>query len=127
MQEQSRISNSKEKEDYDKLFHQYINVCNRAIQNNKNKFPYKEIWSAGFNSFKENYKHGFTIYDNRPKGFYTISVTDDMQLKRGDAVCGNENSWPLNYSYLKHVVDNAEEHINNPAKLDWSWLKDQGK
>lgn len=128
MQEQSKISNSKENSDYDKLFYQYIDVCNKAITKHKNTFPYKEIWGAGFRPFMKGYQHGFTIYDNRPKGVYSLGMTQDAKLKPELNVNHNpKKSWPLNYSYLKHVIDNAEEHIENPAKLDWSWLKDSGK
>jgi hypothetical protein len=32
-------------------------------------------------------------------------------------------AWKVPESYLKDVVENAEDYINHPAKLDWEWLK----
>lgn len=33
-----------------------------------------------------------------------------------------EDEWPFTYQYLKRVVDNPKEYIENPAKLEWGWL-----
>jgi len=33
-------------EDYERIFERYLNVCNLALEKNKDRFPYKEIWKA---------------------------------------------------------------------------------
>ena len=34
-----------------------------------------------------------------------------------------EAGWKVSRSYLESVVENADEYIEHPAKLDWDWLK----
>jgi hypothetical protein len=38
-----------------------------------------------------------------------------------------EEGWKVNVSYLQQVVDNPQEYIDNPAKLDFDWLRDRLK
>ena len=63
------------------------------------------------------------VYDDRPKVLYTLQLTEDMKIKiveKKHAV--PEDAWPFKYSYLKQVIDNQEDYIEHPAKLDWGWL-----
>src|ERR1700721_2899269 len=39
---------TKDGQEYEKIFQQYLEICNRAIEQNRNKFPYTEIWGARF-------------------------------------------------------------------------------
>lgn len=113
-------------QEYEKLFKKYLEICNRAIEQNKHKFPYTEIWGARFNKLDEANQATLqaTVYDDRPKMVFTLKLTKDMKIEivEKKPVPADEE-WPFTYQYLKRVVDHPEEYIANPAKLEWGWLK----
>ena len=39
-------------EEYERVFERYLDICNQAIERNKNKFPYSEIWTACLEEFR---------------------------------------------------------------------------
>ena len=109
-------------DEFKELFIKHLEICNKAILKHKDIFPYKEIWGNGFRQLGEGHIFNCTIYDNRPKGIYSLRLNQDKQLELVDQEL-SQRFLPLNYTYLKHVFDNAEEYINHPAKLNWDWLK----
>ncbi len=64
------------------------------------------------------------IYDDRPKAAFTLRLTKDMKIEIvKKRLLSDEEEWPFTYQYLKRVVDNPKDYIENPAKLEWGWLK----
>ncbi len=115
----------KDAQEYEKIFQQYLEICNRAIEQNKKKFPYTEIWGARFNALKEEATLQAIVYDDRPKVAFTLRLTKDMKIEIVEKKpLPAEDEWPFTYQYLKRVVDNPKEYIENPAKLEWGWLKE---
>ncbi len=112
-------------EEYERLFERYLEICNQAIERNKDKFPYMEIWKARWKNLSHEGTLQCAVFDDRPKIVYTLQLTQDMKIK----IIGKQNvtpgdAWPFKYSYLKHVVENPNEYIEHPASLDWGWLAD---
>jgi len=121
MQTLEKIS---EATDYEQVFQQYLEICNRAIEQNKNKFPYTEIWGTRLKEMKEEMDIHAVIFDDRPKLVYKLRLTPDMKIEIAEKKeMTVEDAWPFMYQYLKRVVDNPQEYIENPAKLEWGWLK----
>ncbi len=113
-----------EAQDYEEVFQQYLEICNRAIERNKNKFPYTEIWGARLKLLEDELKIQAIVYDDRPKLAYMLRLTKDMKIEIVEKkTIPPEDAWPFTYRYLRRVVDNPEEYIENPAKLEWGWLK----
>lgn len=113
-----------EAQDYEKVFQRYLEICNLAIEKNKNKFPYTEIWGARLKQMEEEMKIQAIVYDDRPKVAYMLRLTRDMKIEIVEKkALPPEDEWPFTYQYLKRVVDNPQEYIENPAKLEWGWLK----
>ena len=110
-------------DEYERIFEMYLDVCNKALERNKDKFPFKEIWNARVKSLGQDSVLQCAVYDDRPKVIYSLKLTEDMKIeiiKKESAV--QEDVWPFKVSYLKHVIDNPEEYIEHPANLDWGWL-----
>lgn len=110
-------------EEYERIFERYLDICNQAIEKNKDKFPYMEIWNTRWKNLGRGNILECAVYDDRPKIIYTLQLTEDMKikiLKKTPVV--PEDVWPFKYSYLKHVVENPQEYIDHPANLDWGWL-----
>jgi len=119
------LSNIKKIEEYEEIFQKYLEICNQAIEHNKNKFPYTEIWGAHFKALKTEAILDAIIYDDRPKLSCKLRLTKDMRIEIVEKKpVQSEDEWPFNYQYLKRVVDNPKEYIENPAKLEWGWLRE---
>ena len=109
---------------YEKIFQEYVEICNKAIEQNKGKFPYTEIWGARFNALKEEATLHAIVYDDRPKMSYRLRLTKDMKIEIVEKkIMAPEAAWPFTYQYLKRVVEHPKEYIDNPAKLEWGFLK----
>ncbi len=113
-----------EDEDYKKIFQQYLEICNQAIEQNKNKFPYTEIWGARFKLLETEATLKAIIYDDRPKLSCMLRLTKDMKIELVEnKPIPPDEAWPFTYQYLKRVVENPNEYIANPARLEWGWLQ----
>ena len=109
--------------EYEQVFQQYLEICNRSIEQNKGKFPYTEIWGARLKDLKEEIKIHAVILDDRPKLAYTLRVNKDMTIEIAEKKeLPPEDAWPFTYQYLKRVVEHPQEYIENPARLEWGWL-----
>lgn len=109
--------------DIDVLFEQYLAICNEAMKQNKDRFPYKHIWEA-VERLKRGEDIDLTIYDDEPKSHYRVQIKDNhidvIDVDHED----KHQGWKLTSSYLRKVVEHPQEYIDHPAKLDWDWLKD---
>jgi hypothetical protein len=112
-------------EEYESIFESYLDVCNEAIEKNKDQFPYAEIWKARWKDRKAGQILRCAVYDDKPKVIYTLQLTEDMKIKIIEKSHeGSEDVWPFKYTYLKNVVNNSQEYVTHPSKLDWGWLTD---
>jgi hypothetical protein len=113
-----------EAHEYEQVFQQYLEICNRAIEKNKNTFPYTEIWGSRFKALETDATLHAIVYDDRPKVAFTLRLTKDMKIQIVEKkAIEPQDEWPFTYQYLKRVVDNPQEYIDHPAKLEWGWLK----
>ena len=114
----------KDAAEYEQVFQQYLEICNRAIELNKGKFPYTEIWGARLKALEDELKVEAIVYDDRPKAAFMLRLTKEMKIEIVEKrELPPEDAWPFTYQYLKRVVDNPEKYLENPAKLEWGWLK----
>ncbi len=107
------------------LFREFLEVCNQAMEVHKDEFPYKHIWEAAENLQSDKGMH-VTVYDDEPKGDYQLKIHNkhiEVVDESGDAV--EDPGWRINTSYLRQVVENPDEYIQEPTKLDWQWLKNR--
>lgn len=107
-------------EDINLLFGKYIEICNTAIKNNKDRFPYKHIWQAGF-GLVNGKDIEFTVFDDQPQGKFVVNIYNNLLVLSPGGFL-SDRSWKLLYSNIRRVIDNPDEYINNPSLLDWGWL-----
>jgi len=108
--------------DYSELVERYLEVCNQAIEKNRKKFPYKNLLEAS-EAFQDN-GWRFTVYDDEPKGSFQMHLKNSF-IEAEPCQKKHASGWKLNTSYLHKVTQNPKEYIDNPALLDWEWLKNR--
>src|SRR5665213_2180587 len=85
-------------EEYERVFERYLDVCNQAIEKNKDKFPYNEIWKARWKNLGENNILHCAVYDDRPKVIYSLQLTEDMKIKiLKKTKVAPEDIWPFKF------------------------------
>lgn len=107
-----------------KLLQDYLDICNAAIEANKDRFPFKQILSAAQdNEHKDAVL--VQIMDSYSPARYIIHVKERKALIDSDPECDNCScgaAWLVDSSFLQDVMDNPLSYIENPARLDWDWL-----
>jgi hypothetical protein len=110
-------------QEIDQLFKQYLTICNQAIAQHKDRFPYKQIWDA-VEQMQSREAVDLTVYDDEPQSHYKLRLQDkQIKLIASDHL-GAPVGWKLSTSYLRRVIAHPQDYIDHPAKLDWDWLKD---
>ncbi len=107
-------------EDFEELLRAYLTICNQAMSKHAGEFPYKEIWAAAMASRKGDTMR-LAVVDDRPKACVSVN-TNGQKLEVAPSAADDNHDWVLNYSYLAQVIENAEDYLDDPARLDWSWL-----
>ena len=110
--------------EYENVFRQYLNVCNQAIERNKDKFPYTEIWNARLKGPEKSALIHAVVFDDRPKLAYLLRLTPEMKIEITEKKeLQTDEAWPFSYQYMKRVINHPEKYITNPARLQWGWLQ----
>ena len=104
---------------------EYLDVCNTALEANRNTFPYRQLFAVYGKIFSG--KHvGCLIFEDDP-GKIEFSVTIQMTDGQFEPVPETEAHPSFNLkikrSYMEGVVRHRQEYIDHPEKLDWDWLK----
>lgn len=104
-----------------KLFKEYIEICNKAIAEHQNQFPYKEMISLSESCIRDS-TIDLAIYDDMPKGVFSLHFKDKKLVTESN-LTDPKKAWRMNLSYLEKVVENPQKYIDHPEKLDLDWLK----
>lgn len=107
------------------LFVDYLNTCNAAIDAHKTEFPFDKIIQAGEKLLRDK-KLGVAIYKDdasTPYDFFTIKLENGALHLVEHGKADPDIVWKTSRPHLEKVVDNKQEFITHPAKLDLDWLK----
>lgn len=109
------------------LFNQYIDVVNRALGENRDRFPYKQIFQASEKLARDR-DIGVAVYKGDPKSphdWFTIRMDsgtfDVVEHGKGDV----DVTWKVNQDHLQNVVEEPQKYVAHPARLDLDWLKER--
>lgn len=106
------------------LFTKYLEICNRALKENKDRFPFKQILGAA-QSRSEKRKIKVCVIGNGANTKYLINIHDNeihASIYNHNDEKHYSGLWNADQSYLEDVVNNPEDYIHNPAKLNWDWM-----
>lgn len=108
------------------LVKHYINICNTALVQRRDEFPYKQLIAL-----MEQFFSGQTLTirvereEAQPNEYFTTGFVHGEFTPIREGVHGPDAQLSLNRHYLQEVVEHADEYIRRPERLDWSWLTRQ--
>lgn len=106
------------------LLEAYVAICNTALLRNCERFPFKQILEAASNSARGRLVE-VEIKDSAAKKKYIFTIENGRIVSKEHDECGEcecDDNWLIPQSYINDVVENPDDYINNPARIDWSWL-----
>jgi len=115
----------------DEAFQGYIDICNRAIDVHKNKYPYREIWSAGALALQGTSIYVAVSHDSIQNIFliifsdYHIQVSDSLVEEALTASLGKVDGnqlWNVDYNHILAALQQPDYFIDNPTLLKWDWM-----
>ena len=109
------------------LFTDALDVTNKALEKHRDSGFMKGLVAA-WDKFLDGHKAGVAIYDEDPEkpfDYFTIRYLNEKFeiLSRGKSE--HDTEWKVSRDYLQSIVDNPQEYIEHPSKLDLDWLKDR--
>lgn len=110
------------------LIKQYLNIANDALMKQKDDLALKGIVVLLERIFsRENITLEVVDETGESMGYFTTRFTNGQFAPVRPGIYDPETQFIVKRSYLQQVVDNAEEYLNHPIKLDWDWLTGQIK
>ncbi len=107
---------------YDNLMQRYLDVCNQSLSDNKDRFPFKQIFEAA-KMVDAGRMIEVKISDDAPA--YVMRIKDGEIIFSRHAECGScecDATWQVERDYLDDVVSNTQIYVQNPARLNWEWM-----
>lgn len=114
----------------EQLMSDYVAVCNRAIEENKGRFWYRQA-SRMSNILLGGSDFRVIVYDRNPDeplAHYTLHFDPDPQVLSLSP--GSDRStaftWKTSLAYVRDVAhERPDWYVTHPAMLDWNWMKDR--
>jgi len=104
-----------------------LNTINAALAKHKDDQPYKTMVQAAEKAIGGS-QIGVAVYESEPSkpfDYFTVRYRDASFELVSHGKEDPDASWRVSREYLEKVAASPEEYIENPAKLDWDWLKDR--
>lgn len=116
----------------EKLFADYLAIVNRAIAQNRDRVPYKQLFAGGKKLFGDRTLAVEVYDDSTTLARFTLGLEDD-RLAVIDAGGAGEPAgqgdgesvwaWKVSQTHLENVVSDPQPYIESPIKLDMDWLE----
>ncbi len=109
---------------HQKLIQKYVDVCNKALHENSDRFPFKQILGAASKA-EQGASVEVKVSDRGGDEAYVF------YLEQGGIICKPHDdckeckcvrTWNASLSYLEDVTSRPEVFITNPAKINWEWM-----
>lgn len=108
----------------DALFTQYLDVVNRALGENRDRFPYNRLFKAG-DAILGDKPIGVAIYKDdasTPHDHFEVKFQDGTFRMTSHGKAEASSVWKMPQSHLENVVEHPQTYVSQPAKLDMDWL-----
>lgn len=114
---------------YRELLLRYVDVCNKVLSANRQRFPYRQIWSAGEHALSGR-SVVLALHDDGAlarcivaMGEASISV-EMLEPSQPPCQCQTLTVYPVKLSYVLEVITEPDRYIADPSLINWDWLRD---
>jgi hypothetical protein len=109
------------------LFMGALDVINASLEHNREGKIFRGLMSLAERSMVGR-QIGVAVYrddPDTPHDYFTVRFHKGRieLLARGKE--SPDIAWKVSQDYLQDVVENEQDYVENPAKLDLDWLKDR--
>lgn len=108
------------------LFTDALVTMNAAIEANEDKLPYRLFLEAS-KKLDVELTMGVAIYKedpDTPHDYYTVNFHENrIELVSHGKEKDIDIAWKVSEDYLRKLQEDPDKYIQNPALLDWDWLK----
>jgi len=108
------------------LVTQVLNVINAALEKHGDSLPYKPLLAASEKVLGDQ-PIGIAVYESDPANpfdWFTVRFRErSFELASHGKADDVDLAWKVSREYLQQVAEDAQTYIDNPARLDWDWLK----
>ncbi len=119
------MSTAQTKHDSYDSFMNTLDVFNDAMDKLRDKPLIKDLMSL-VDKQTAGRQFGIAVYgDNpdKPFDYYTVRLHNQRLELVSRGKDAPDLDWKVSIDYLEDVAENPEKYIDNPAKLDFEWLK----
>lgn len=113
-----------EEEALTSLVKEYINVCNYVLVEHKDRFALGEIIALADRVFgTDDVALRIVGNDGKPLAHYTTRYGNGQFAPIREGEDSPDTVFRIPWTHLQEVVDNADDYMAHPAKLDLAWLR----
>jgi len=109
------------KQNDEELLRQCIAVYNRALDQNRDRFPFKQVLGAA-QLIGQNRDIRIDFAEGQQSSYAMIFDGKNLSLHEQAPAEHFNISWQVERSYLEEMLSHPQSYIDNPANLDWDWL-----
>jgi hypothetical protein len=106
------------------LFSSAMDVWNRAIRENRDRFPFREVLPKCEMALRGRLL-GVRVHEGnlrRPVGQFAVRFRDGLIHLAAEADQNADVVWEVSRDRLQEVIEDPEHYVDHPAKLDWDFL-----
>ncbi len=105
-----------------KIIESYIDICNEVLEKNKNNFPFNRMWEAIKNKCY-NQNINIALINDQPEPICNLSISEDGVILSKIRTNNTHKDCHMKMSYIKHVLQNKDIYVSDPALIDWHWIE----
>ncbi len=116
-----------DEEPYHELLLRYVRICNKVLAANRDRFPYRQMWSAGERALSGKpvvlalYNNGLRAYAVVAMGENAITV-ENIEPAKMAAENRLLPTYPVQMDYVMDVVAKPDRYVADPSLINWDWL-----
>ena len=99
---------------------QYLEICNRVLEANRDRFPFNRIWEAGEAALKGR-SVALAVVDEEPKASCVVRL-ENQHIEEAEATGDGPPTTRISKQYIEDVLAHPDKYIDDPSLIDWRWL-----
>ena len=111
----------------EQLLRTYVEVCNQALRENSERFPFKQILGAAKADGMDTAIEVNVVGASEAYVFRVKDIGIEMQRHEECPDCRCVRKWVVQAYFLEQVSKTPEVSVENPAKINWEWMFDAAK